>query len=64
MNKSTTSQAFLGSELIDLSHFLDDERPGAHRMYERITWMTPAMNDRFNAGMLFVHEHAGTHVAP
>ena len=62
MNKSTISQTLLGSKLIDLSHVLDDERPGAHRMYERITWMTPAMNDRFNAGMLFVHEHAGTHV--
>lgn len=62
MNKSTISQAFLGSELIDLSHVLDDERPGAHRRYERITWMTPSMNDRFNAGMIFVFEHAGTHV--
>jgi kynurenine formamidase len=62
MNNSGISDVFLGSELIDLSHIIDEERPGAHRRYERITWMTPSMSDRFNAGMIFIFEHAGTHV--
>lgn len=62
MNNSVISEVLLGSELIDLSHVIDEERPGAHRRYERITWMTPSMSDRFNAGMILIFEHAGTHV--
>jgi kynurenine formamidase len=62
MTNSLISKVFLESELVDLSHILDDKKLGAHRRYNRITWMTPSMNDRFNAGMIFIFEHAGTHV--
>jgi len=62
MKVSSISKAIEGYELVDLSQALDDTKPGAHKRYSRITWMTPAMNDGFNAAMLFVFEHAGTHV--
>jgi kynurenine formamidase len=59
---SRISEALRGYELVDLSHMLDDEVPAAYRMYNRITWMTASICDRFNAAMLLVFEHAGTHV--
>lgn len=62
MNSSKISEAIKDYELVYLSHVLDDGMPGAQTRYSRITWMTPAMGDGFNAAMLFVFEHAGTHV--
>ena len=48
--------------MIDLSRMLDTESPAAYRTYNRITWMSPKIMDRFNAAMLLIFEHAGTHV--
>jgi kynurenine formamidase len=62
MNASSISKALESYELVDLSHALDDSKLGAHTRYSRITWMTPTMRDGFNAAMIFVFEHAGTHV--
>ena len=62
MKASPISKALEGYEIVDLSHALDDSKPGAHTRYSRITWMTPVMRDGFNAAMIFIFEHAGTHV--
>ncbi len=59
---SSISNVLKRYEIIDLSHTLDDEAPAAFRMYNRITWMSPTVRDRFNAAMLLIFEHAGTHV--
>jgi kynurenine formamidase len=59
---SSISNALRGYEIVDLSHTLDDKAPAAYRMYNRITWMSPTVRDRFNAAMLLIFEHAGTHV--
>lgn len=60
--QSSISEALRGYELVDLSLMLDDGVPAAYRMYSRITWMTAAVGDQFNAAMLLLFEHAGTHV--
>jgi kynurenine formamidase len=62
MNASPITKTLEGYDLVDLSHALDDSKPGANKRFIRITWMTPDMRDGFNAAMIFVFEHAGTHV--